>query len=605
MSSICRIKILDKSPTTLTFRVYSFYPIYNSMPRTHGFAYLLLADVYGSKVDRPTHENFVGDVYENGRRYIKSFTVDGFVNIPSPDNFHEALDTFDEFTEEAEAMMPQATYTMNVYDGAVLEGINTGDQWDSAMWDMWGASWYMEKKSEKSPKFYHVYKDERGNWQRRYGKVSTVGRGDSTYYANEGTVEKYVVGEKLRPSKGYKLIYKNFDTEYDLELKTRSEKNLYGVTVMEAVKNNDVTTVKKALANGFKPNDYRSENDLYLLEECFFVRFGNDDLHDVVEVLFQYGYDPNLNRYESYFHNVVETCAIETVQLFLTSGIEIENEDHGKLFCAAVNAGNVEFIKMMLDKGFDPNSYPSDHYSTDANCLQSLSYAKKNQKEVIDLLISTGLDLNAYNKNNESILTSVITSAPLSVIEYLIEKGANTTHKTRGNHTLLEACAYYGEVDVFKYFAQSGDKVELAKAASLVIERLTVLPNHVIPKMQILLDLGITFDYLYQNKEWDTNPSSALDVAFAKKKSVKKDELVAVMQLLEWGLDPHKRLLEQDNLAWLAIQLKSVDLFNYCREKGVDISGKSTYYLSKGSFTYTIQEYAAKCKAKKILEQLD
>ena len=111
---------------------------------------------------------------------------------------------------------------MEVTDEKLLDHRTIGDTWETASADLWGASFYLEHVSEKTQKFYQLYRNDMGEWIRNYGKMGTDGRVEKTYMVDEESAE-ISIQPKLTKSKGYKLIYKNFDTEFGYEKSMRNK----------------------------------------------------------------------------------------------------------------------------------------------------------------------------------------------------------------------------------------------------------------------------------------------------------------------------------------------------------------------------------------------
>ncbi|KAJ5078748.1 cyclin-dependent kinase inhibitor 2c-related [Anaeramoeba ignava] len=99
----------------------------------------------------------------------------------------------------------------------------------------------------------------------------------------------------------------------------------------------------------------------------------------------------------------------------------------------STNQNSLEVIQYLISKGININ-YKTNRHKT------LLHYAcKNNSLEVIKYLISKGININAKTKRNETILHYACKNNSLEVIEYLISKGIDINAKTIWNETILHS----------------------------------------------------------------------------------------------------------------------------------------------------------------------
>ncbi len=233
------IRILDKKDKTLIFTTYLLYIDFSSLPKTHGFGLMVLCDscneannykdsllykdLLANKALLQDYEDVTEALIENhegAKKYIEELTVYDFKNFPLTDVFleheylwHElnpATKTFDN-----EAYLPQATYKLKVTDKNWLAHIQPGEVWETTTCDFQGPYWYLEHHSDKSHKYYRIYMSS-GYWVTEYGAIGKRPRIKKERFRWMGTGADKVKA-KLRPSKGYQLVYRNFDTAFHVE----------------------------------------------------------------------------------------------------------------------------------------------------------------------------------------------------------------------------------------------------------------------------------------------------------------------------------------------------------------------------------------------------
>ena len=108
----------------------------------------------------------------------------------------------------------------------------------------------------------------------------------------------------------------------------------------------------------------------------------------------------------------------------------------------AAELGNIEAVKQHLDDGTEVNA-------KDENGLTPLHFAKT--KEIADLLISKGADVNAKEaKNRITPLPWAAWRGRKEIAELLIAKGADLNTKNKDGGTPLHNAAWKGHVEIAK-----------------------------------------------------------------------------------------------------------------------------------------------------------
>jgi ankyrin repeat protein len=102
--------------------------------------------------------------------------------------------------------------------------------------------------------------------------------------------------------------------------------------------------------------------------------------------------------------------------------------------CRAAEKGMKNVVELLLNRGMDINGYPADHDTA----LHSAAYADK--VEMIELLLNRGADIDLA-PNRLTALTKAARSGRINAVRKLISRGANV-NASCGNPSPLEQAAY-------------------------------------------------------------------------------------------------------------------------------------------------------------------
>ena len=112
----------------------------------------------------------------------------------------------------------------------------------------------------------------------------------------------------------------------------------------------------------------------------------------------------------------------------------------------AVGTGNIEAVKQHIAAGMDVNA---KHDAFGITPLEIAAIA--GHKEIVELLISEGADVNAKDKKGRTPLHWAATHGRKEIVELLIAKGADVNAKTEGGITPLDWAKRHPEIaDLFR-----------------------------------------------------------------------------------------------------------------------------------------------------------
>jgi ankyrin repeat protein len=190
-----------------------------------------------------------------------------------------------------------------------------------------------------------------------------------------------------------------------------SEKPPSQVSFIEAIKNDDPTTVKALITAGADVNakDKSGETPLHIAA----VRGYNE----ITSLLINEG--ANINTRNKYgltpLHAAAWSDHKETVELLIANGANINAKDADGVTPLHVSAlsGAEKTITLLIDKGADINARNKD------GMTPLHAAALTGQKEVVELLINKGADINAKNKKDVTPLQMAHHNGHQSIVELL------------------------------------------------------------------------------------------------------------------------------------------------------------------------------------------
>ncbi|KAI3610019.1 multiple ankyrin repeats single kh domain [Moniliophthora roreri] len=133
--------------------------------------------------------------------------------------------------------------------------------------------------------------------------------------------------------------------------------------------------------------------------------------------------DPNVQggKYEKALQAALEAGNLNNVKLLIEKGADpnVQGGKYGTALQAASMAGNLEIVKMLFEKGADPN-VPGGMYET---ALQAAS--REGNLEIVKLLVEKGADPNVQGGMYETALQAALQAGNLEIVKLLVEKRAD------------------------------------------------------------------------------------------------------------------------------------------------------------------------------------
>lgn len=160
-------------------------------------------------------------------------------------------------------------------------------------------------------------------------------------------------------------------------------------------------------------------------------------------------------------------------------------------------AGDYEGVEALLIEGTDPDQT----YQPEEGNAPILCAAINGDKEMVELLLEYGADINAVDFNGETALFFAATDIKgTDMLEFLIENGADVTHKSDQGVTAAHVAAAASNLDAVKLLHKSGADMTALSTAGYSIIYYACTPGSNLPSkdlLEYLVDCGA--DLTYEN----------------------------------------------------------------------------------------------------------
>ena len=102
-------------------------------------------------------------------------------------------------------------------------------------------------------------------------------------------------------------------------------------------------------------------------------------------------------------------------------------------------------------------NYDGANLNKERNGTTLLHYASRySSKELIELLIDNGADVNARNKEQSTPLLGAVAEGRMNIVELLVNKGADVSAKYKRGRTALHDAAAYGHKGICEILIAEG-----------------------------------------------------------------------------------------------------------------------------------------------------
>lgn len=171
---------------------------------------------------------------------------------------------------------------------------------------------------------------------------------------------------------------------------------------------------------------------------------------EMLDFLLAKGVDIEGNGGSSPLLNAVQVRNLEMVAYLLEKGANPNGKDGSRYGYSsplyyAVQNDNKEIVKLLVDKGADPLA------TTRGEGQSALQYALANKKEMVELLLTPKVDLNAKDRRGQTLLHNAMSpgsSYSADTVRLLLDKGAEPNARNQNGFTPLHLAAQNGNSGV-------------------------------------------------------------------------------------------------------------------------------------------------------------
>ncbi|RZJ70295.1 ankyrin repeat domain-containing protein [Flavobacterium sp.] len=582
------IKVIGKTDDTLTVRMYRTKRYDSDFPRTHTdglniiFSLLEHSETLSDWKDVASTFDFQKNHVSVARKFIASTIVSDFDLT-----FHEALwlekgyCDFDEISDETREMLQQATMAITVTDPTMLETISVGTSIKISQYNV-APIWYLENKASSS--YFVLFTSDGGKCMSKQGEIGQ----DAKAKPVAGISKGYYKEENLRAEahafskfgEGFELVYKNFDTAYNLEegieeaarqAKINESKADYSEDALEAIQSTNVAKLKSILETGVHPDTLKDKYGNLALGQVAGAYFPESAHLEMLKSLLEKGANPNHEAYQDepllqkVSRRAKNELADEMVRTLLDAGADISSNaselyQKTSTLQSACRGGMLWFADYLIEKGANL------HYK-DENGLAALNYAvqaEKNGVEIIDLLLKNGADKN--DLNTFSYKSNVFQYAgSIAVIEKLVALGFDIDKVGDQYVSAIYTAAERGSIETFEAYLRLGAQFERYRILGKITDNFHRNDKDFIArqieKLRIIHKLGHSIV-----PSSDSTALEKLHDQFRKRKKIAKWEENALLDLWEMDCKP-QRLRDLAEFNDYVTKVNSQPLMQKCAQR--------------------------------------
>ena len=158
----------------------------------------------------------------------------------------------------------------------------------------------------------------------------------------------------------------------------------------------------------------------------------------------------------------VQKGNFEIVKILVDNGADVNSSasSNTKALILAAEQGKLEIVKYLAENGADVNL--RDYYNTTALMMASFEYL-----EIVRYLIEQGADVNAKNNNEYTALSQATLTGRFEIVKCLVENGIDVNSKDYFKNTALISASENGRVKIVKYLVEHGADVNIANEINI------------------------------------------------------------------------------------------------------------------------------------------
>ncbi|MDD5692049.1 MAG: ankyrin repeat domain-containing protein [Candidatus Omnitrophica bacterium] len=250
--------------------------------------------------------------------------------------------------------------------------------------------------------------------------------------------------------------------------------------LIEAVKNNDVASVKEALDAGIGANttveDSWNERVPITTECSLLMLAAKANATSVMELLINKGANINQEvKGYSALDYAIKGKSLEAVTLLLDRGAILNRgtapiDQYGTLpndpMYMAVRSNDPAIVRLLLERGASVNRPRSGLLWQIAMCDSKRGCSTSKAIEIAEMLLDYGVDVNG-DGGDFTPLMGAATTNNYEIAEFLLGKGADPSVQDSHGSTALDGTISYGDKKMISIFRRHGVKSSFGNYASI------------------------------------------------------------------------------------------------------------------------------------------
>ncbi|KAF4219679.1 hypothetical protein CNMCM5878_002738 [Aspergillus fumigatiaffinis] len=239
--------------------------------------------------------------------------------------------------------------------------------------------------------------------------------------------------------------------------------------LITAIRKNDLATARHLLNRNVSPDEPYSDPPLSVA-----IRHQRLDL---VQLLYEHNVEGFMDEFNMTEIHVAARVGNLAILEFIWKKLKPRHQYDGFLHRAdldgmtplhyAAASGSLDCVRFLLREGADVNSCP-------VHGMTPLHYAAKspNAREIIEVLVQAGAQVDAAASNGESALFGAVKSDDKDAVAVLLRSGASVTLRNQYNETILHTAAYSSSLSLLQTLVDAGaDMTARSTSNSTILHR--------------------------------------------------------------------------------------------------------------------------------------
>ena len=262
-------------------------------------------------------------------------------------------------------------------------------------------------------------------------------------------------------------------------------------SLFQAIRNNDVSLIKRQLTNGADVNSKGERNTTPLMYAAAFGAV------DSMRLLIDAGADVNAKNAFDATALMWGAADLAKVRLLVDKGADVNaksKQSRTPLIIAASHNGTEPILRLLVSKGADPKTTDGFKNTT------LIAAAQANDTGSIKLLLDQGVDVNARNLGGGTALMSAAGNGNLQAVQLLLKAGAEVNAVSTaggpkvkagpialGKFTALLLATTYGSPELVKTLLDAGADVNAKDMRGMTPLMMSVSSEYQRPEVVRLL----------------------------------------------------------------------------------------------------------------------